>query len=158
MKSPKIAQPQLVLFALFATRITTEHVMNPIVIIINQLMSISRSWFFTLHPVPVLRAVIFIPVETSPLVIGDVIDPKRVGDFGLGFTFTSVFIFIQTLKLEGEKKVLKYVFKLLSLYPKYKLINFHGTLFSNKTVQLQCNGFFKSKCTECQCSAASAQF
>ena len=61
-------------------------------------MSISRPGFLSLHLVPVLRAVVVVPVEAGPLVGHDVVHPERVGHARLGPFIALLLVFVQALK------------------------------------------------------------
>ena len=65
-------------------------------------MRVSRPRFGRLHLVPVLRAVMIVPVEAGPLVAHDVVDPKRVRDPGLGPFVALLLVLVQALKRTSD--------------------------------------------------------
>ena len=72
------------------TRISTKHEMNTIDFVINQLVCISGSGFFSLHFIPIDGAVVLVAIKTSPFIRQNVVDPKGVGNFGVIFSFALV--------------------------------------------------------------------
>lgn len=63
-------------------------------------MSVTRSWFFSLHLVPINGAVVFVPIKTGPLIRQDVVNPEGIGDFA--FTFSLAFLLVSVEALETK--------------------------------------------------------
>ena len=77
-QSPEVSESQLAVPVVLAARVTSEHEVEAVLLVVDQLMSIARPRLYDLPGGPVVRLVVLILVYETPASRGDLIHPETV--------------------------------------------------------------------------------